>query len=740
MTMNLQHFASWPRDPDAGYHELCRITEVHPPPDIICVQEGLAGRGVLSELGYQLLASSQSNAQPLRDALYKDASSLQAVREGHHSCLLVNELYMRVQTSASPLEWEVVDEGAARISSDEQTSASGDGSLPLAVRSVVWTKLRHRTRPEGPFVFLLNTQLTGGPLEQSIFSQEALSWERRKQVARVLDFVESLMAEDDLGLFVGDLGVAPEKSDEAHESSPFGLLSERGWRLAYGQAQVGPTSSSGQLLDHMATSRAVPALVKVFATTNQRGGNQPPVTQVPLSDHNVVKATFSMRYEVSEEDKAIIQGESPGSPQHYFIGGGEDEIAANAEEAKLIAMRRKNFPLSFRPDPKDTSYVGMCAHYEFECQDLMNERSSEQQAMEEITASLSEQMWRLRDQCSDQIHGKSVLIQRIQEANDSVNAMNETWGVARATLQAELDDERFQKEQVEAELRAEEEEAQSQIAQCHRQLENMRLARRSLGRHLSSMGKMKAVMLSDIEEERRMTSEISEAGDQHLSEWSVQQSEIRAELNEALAVHRAEHDVWKAQMSVELQWAREKKDEVDAEESDLEQRLSRAHDEMSAQAQELRSEVNGKSLELQELNARIQEVHRESKNLEDSRPDREESATASVSRVADLRKEQEDCQTEITVLQQDCTTIRAHLDELQLSEQAAERLPKSRGRGSDEDVRSLESKRSEYESWIEAERQRQEDLRSQLQMAEQRPGLFSCFFPKKRASAPADPH
>merc|ERR1719262_742817 len=125
----------------------------------------------------------------------------------------------------------------------------------------------------------------------------------------------------------------------------------------------------------------------------------------------------------------------------------------------------------------------MCARYEFECQDLMNERTAEQQAMEEITDSLSEQMWRLRDQCSDQIHGKSVLIQRIQEANDSVSAMNETWAVARANLQAELDDERLQNTEMETELHTEEEELQAQIAQCRRQLDNMEQARRFIGRH-----------------------------------------------------------------------------------------------------------------------------------------------------------------------------------------------------------------------------------------------------------------
>merc|ERR1712100_895085 len=132
-------------------------------------------------------------------------------------------------------------------------------------------------------------------------------------------------------------------------------------------------------------------------------------------------------------------------------------------------------------------------------------------------------MWRLREQCYEQIQGKSALISRISEANESVTTMNETWATARARLQAELQDEEFQKEQIEAELRAEEEEVQRQIETADRQLENMRLARRFLGRHVSSMRKIRAVMLSDIEDEKRMTSEIAEAGEVHMREWTEKQ-------------------------------------------------------------------------------------------------------------------------------------------------------------------------------------------------------------------------
>jgi hypothetical protein len=735
MTMNMHHFASWPKDPDAGYYELCRITEVSPPPDIICVQEGIVGRDVLSELGYQLLVSSESCSQPLREALYQDANALRAARDAHHNRLVVNELYVRVESSSNPLEWEVVDQGAARISSDEQTTASGSSKLPLALRSVVWAKLRHRTQSAGPSVFLVNTQLTGDIREQNLFSEYAVKWERRKQVERVLDFIQSQISGEDLGVFVGDLGVAVDESSQDHTSSPFGMLAERGWTLAYGLSQVGPSSSSGELVDHMATSRSVPVLAKVFATTNQEG--LPPVTQTPLSDHNVVKATFSMRYPVSEADKAIIQGipegmpTSPTSPQEYYIG--DDEGANLLDEATRIVMRRKAFPLSYRPDEGDTSYVGVCARYEFECQDLMNERVAEQQAMEDITSSLSEQMWRLRDQCSEQIHGKSVLIQRIQEANDSVTTMNETWAIARANLQAELEDEKFHKEQVEAEFRAEEEEARAQVAQCRRQLENMEEARRFLGRHRICMANIKDMMVSDIEDEKRMTTEIAEAGDTHLSEWSEQQQEIRNELQDALAAHNADYKRWKGQMTNELDRARARKLEVEGEEFDVEQRLRRAQEELAQQTQDLQAEVHDKARELQEINARIQDVKGEFQSLEAARPQCEENARISMTKIAEKRSEADEYQAEIGVLCQETARIKRHVEELKESEaQQAAQIRRTLGAiPASEDVSSLEQRRLEYDELISQESQRREDLMLELQRAQQR-GLFSCFFPQAK--------
>lgn len=216
-------------------------------------------------------------------------------------------------------------------------------------------------------------------------------------------------------------------------------------------------------------------------------------------------------------------------------------------------------------------------------------------------------------------------------------------------------------------------------------------------------------------------------------------SRDRDELNEALAQHRGEYETWKAGMVAELQKAQAKKDEVDAEESEIERSLRRAHDEMSQQAQTLREEVNEKTTELEELDAGILDFHQRLLRLEDDRPARDETERASFSRAEQLRRQGQEEQVAVSTLHQDIIAIRAHLEDLRKSEQEAQaRLSKDKGKPK-EDLRSLEKQKAEYERDIEKERQRQEDLREQLEMAESRAGLFSCFFPKSNPKAKAKP-
>merc|ERR1719446_796946 len=74
--------------------------------------------------------------------------------------------------------------------------------------------------------------------------------------------------------------------------SPFAAIQAQGWLLAYGR-EVGITSGFGHLIDHMATSRAVQVKSsRVDHLTNQKFGNKPPDTDLPLTDHNSVTTVF----------------------------------------------------------------------------------------------------------------------------------------------------------------------------------------------------------------------------------------------------------------------------------------------------------------------------------------------------------------------------------------------------------------------------------------------------------------
>ncbi|CAE8638290.1 unnamed protein product [Polarella glacialis] len=204
MTLNLQHLASFPRDPAIARKRLEQITTACPQPDLVCVQEGLEGFDLLGQVGYTKLISSAVKAQPLRDMVYGDPGALAAVPELVHDKLVVNELYMRSSGSA----WEVDGTGVEQISS-EGLVLSLEGyetqERQLATRSVVWARLRPRGSTEGPFAFVLNTQLCGGYYEDQ-FLERQLVEELRLQQERALDVFLAIAGEADLGILVGDFG------------------------------------------------------------------------------------------------------------------------------------------------------------------------------------------------------------------------------------------------------------------------------------------------------------------------------------------------------------------------------------------------------------------------------------------------------------------------------------------------------------------------------------------------------
>jgi len=327
MTMNLQHYTAYSKQPELALQELRKVVETKPVPDIICVQEGIQSINILDEVGYRLLASSGECAQPLRQMLYNDPKLLASLPEELIDQFLVNEVYVRVEGA----DWEALDIGAERISSNASIlvgdKQAGMRMEPLAVRSVVWAKMRHRHQPDGPFVYVFCTQLSGGGAEDQS-SANMLGEERYLQVQRLVHFGNSLATSHDLAVLAGDFGepmAAEASGPQGVKRSPFDALASSGWHLAYTQAQVGPISDCGHLVDYMATSRHVPVTTNVFATANPKDGGLSPATDVPLSDHNFIKAAFRIQ---GPEDLGqplstpiLLEKTAVASaPQRFYIG------------------------------------------------------------------------------------------------------------------------------------------------------------------------------------------------------------------------------------------------------------------------------------------------------------------------------------------------------------------------------------------------------------------------------------
>mmetsp|Transcript_132101 Transcript_132101/g.240362 ORF Transcript_132101/g.240362 Transcript_132101/m.240362 type:complete len:947 (+) Transcript_132101:197-3037(+) len=786
MTMNLQYFASWPRDADAAWRELHTVTSV-PPPDVICIQEGLhGGPDVLFEVGYRRVLSSATCSQPLREMLYNDIGILKGVDEKAFDKLLVNELYIRDQAepkgTAGGSEWEAIDCGVERTSAsiplDHRPGYEGSEAhstqWDLAQRSVVWVKLRHRTRRNGPFVYVLNTQLTSGVLEDQFFLKPALSSERRRQVQQCLEVFKSRSADGDLGILVGDFGAAPEDAPDgprkeyfsstvstsaimreealqmglpldeveqrfkAYHCSPFEALVENDWRLAYSQAQVGPTSNLGDLVDHMATSRAVPVSVKVFPTTNQKKGDHPAITQVPLSDHNFVKATFSVRYPMQDaEEKAAG---SPTSPtQHYWIGDGSSAASPPPEHREIGEAAAV---IGEAVDGED-SYAARCAKLERDREELSQKYRAQQEAIEELQYSINSEMRELRDKCLEDVQTISNMTKAMQVAQDAVTVEMERYRGTNAMLQAELEAEEHQRHALELEHRAEEEKARRQIEAAEKQLESMEVARRSLGMHLSSIGKIKAGFSEDIKEERRWRRELVEQGERQLREWREKNVKECDHLQQELDTHKASHLKWKSDASAIEKQLHAEWNEWISEESEANAALQRAQLAHESAKGEAEAKYDACQRLHEELRMELQEIDRESQQFErDHKPVSDMEHQHHEDRQAQLREEKKELQADIDVTLMEYH--RAVADKTKLKEL----ITKTRAERPElKDAKSIDIKKGQAEAAkLQQELQtteehirhamfKNEQLVRELERAEHQglAGLFSCF--RTKASA-----
>eukprot|EP00931_Biecheleriopsis_adriatica_P052968 TRINITY_DN30910_c0_g1_i1.p1 TRINITY_DN30910_c0_g1~~TRINITY_DN30910_c0_g1_i1.p1 ORF type:complete len:961 (+),score=186.22 TRINITY_DN30910_c0_g1_i1:180-2885(+) len=640
LSMILRRYASFPRDLQVSTSELRRIIG-SPLPDVICVQEGLEGMDMLTEVGYKRIASSVLRSQALRDAVYGSAVELNSVSGSSHGRLLVNELYIRMQGSS----WEAIDSGAAQISSDLTLSMGGPddmsqgaglpvGAWPLATRSAVWTKLRHRDRPAGPFAYVLNTQFSGGDLEDRFFAGP-LAEERKLQADRLLELFNSRLGVggQDLGILAGHfyssepedaaglpLRVPPDASGtglspdqmcrqyQAYLDGPFNVLKQHGWRMAYNQAQVGPTSPEKQLVDYMATNRATPVKAQVLMASGSAAA-------VPLSDHNFVKARFQVRLaEAKSPANAVVSRAVRERRMHVMAQGVNSApwLGGGALAAAMSAGANRRLRLQ-------------CEH-----EDLQRELHAERQAAEELQAELSGEMRELRDQCQEQGQTVGLLTQRLADARNAITAELQSAATERAALGGELMSEESQRRKLEAALHNEESEAACRVQAAEQQLLSMVAVRDSLQAQLRGSLKVQDELLAHISAEREGRAELEVAGERELVAWQARNGSSKAtsapcSLPERLAGVRAARKKLRRYLNAEAEMCRR---EIDAMrerslEASQEIRLCRDNEtrnstaleasecEMPHLAEEAREAVdaaNASSLELEGVNRRVREL------------------------------------------------------------------------------------------------------------------------------------
>lgn len=342
MTLNLQYFSSYPKDADKAEAKLKAALSASPAPDILCVQEGLASRNVISPaVGFKLeVCSAQSKlAQSVLEMVYGDPPALAACDSSSHGEMLCNQIYFNPESN-----WTVLDRGAIQISSDLDLSGGGGRTQgTLAIRSMVWTKLSIDrtglfTASKRPCVYVMCTHLTGGRFEDQYFMQ-SLAEERKHQIDKIVNWYNKHSdPETDTGIIVGDFNATSvyldsgpmasyfkaairaaegvqqdarwKKSSNATQSmmertvetqfkdymcSPFAAVTSHEWQFAYDRYAVGYTSGFGHCIDHMAMSRPLRVRkAEVVYLTNQKFGNRKPDTDITLTDHNAVKTVFGI--------------------------------------------------------------------------------------------------------------------------------------------------------------------------------------------------------------------------------------------------------------------------------------------------------------------------------------------------------------------------------------------------------------------------------------------------------------
>lgn len=143
-----------------------------------------------------------------------------------------------------------------------------------------------------------------------------------------------------------------ENSFGKYMMSPFIAIKDEGWTLAYSEGQVGATSTFGHVIDHMAVSdHRLSAQVERLIATNQRF-SQTKDTDVPITDHNAVQATFDFSslhaFSVIGRKKTLLSmSELPAAisldPHRWWAQGG----LARKRVQKVLHRATTGYKISF---------------------------------------------------------------------------------------------------------------------------------------------------------------------------------------------------------------------------------------------------------------------------------------------------------------------------------------------------------------------------------------------------------
>mmetsp|Transcript_22225 Transcript_22225/g.41381 ORF Transcript_22225/g.41381 Transcript_22225/m.41381 type:complete len:613 (+) Transcript_22225:55-1893(+) len=375
MTLNFQYFSSYPKNENIGLERLSEVIGRRQDanyPDIICVQEGLQGREPLGQLGYQRLISSEEtgDAQSVHEMVYGDKGTLSLIPEEDHKKLLTNELWI----SRAQCKWEVEARDVFKMNSPVNLKGTeGRCTGPLAIRTMVWAKLRPRGRETGPFVFVFNVHVTGGRFEDMYFVQD-LAEERRKQLESVIKEFHRLRTSDrDLCILVGDFNAtadykipgpmhgyfesaiakakgviadADAKALDANQlvdrfrdymTAPFQVLSEMQWKAAYSE-DIGATSGFGHVIDHMLTNREIENIsAERVIATNQKFKKEKDC-EIVLTDHNAVKVRFEDVFAAASQQKLGETVVGPVSQETTRVQGPVSRPSGETTRVQVFSM------------------------------------------------------------------------------------------------------------------------------------------------------------------------------------------------------------------------------------------------------------------------------------------------------------------------------------------------------------------------------------------------------------------